>query len=115
MERKLLNLLKASDWAEFQKFLRIDVGTVSETEEAEFFKKAQSLVKVPVFDFCPGHPAPAVRVMGSFQENLCSIVNTGTSCNTKQQGKLLEGLAFTFTGSDQPDCIVGIQKIEHEY
>lgn len=40
MERKLLNLLKANDWAEFQKFLRIDVGTVSETEEAEFFKKA---------------------------------------------------------------------------
>lgn len=40
MERKLLDLLKANDWAEFQKFLRIDVGTVSETEEAEFFKKA---------------------------------------------------------------------------
>ena len=99
MERKLLNLLKANNWAEFQKFLRIDVGTVSETEEAEFFKKAPENWKAEYLKSMWPSPAAEKCLMitgsaellklshdnwGFFEENLRWVFEKGSDADCRR-------------------------------
>lgn len=75
MKNYLLSLFRKNDWKTFQEFLKTEVGTLSDDEEVQFFKKASNMWKEAYLNAIWPSPKTEKYLMRSGSKELLKLLH----------------------------------------